>query len=306
MKNRKLLTRLQQDKWYYIFILPAVVYLIAFVYRPLYGILMAFQDYKVGDAILAFDGSVDWVGFKHFVKFFDSVFFKRIIGNTLRLSFKSLLFGCWIPLAVALLLNEIRQMAFKRTLQTVYYFPYFISTAVIVTIIMLLCGDSGPLSSLTRLLGGEGKNYLNDPDAFDTIYITSGIWQSFGYSSIIYMAGIAGINPTLYEAAKMDGANRWQRMWHITIPCLIPTFITLLILNIGSVLGSDTEKILLMYNTFTMDKADVIGTYIHKVGLINAKYSYATAVGLFTNVLSFVLVFISNKISRKLTDYSLW
>lgn len=306
LAKKSLMQRLREDKWYLLFILPAVVYLIAFVYRPMYGIIMAFQDYNIGDPILAFDGSVKWVGLKHFQDFIGSVFFKRILVNTLRLSFETLVFSCWIPLAVALLLNEIMQEAMKRTCQTIYYMPYFISTAVIVSILTLLCGSSGPISLLAQKLGGEAKNYLNDPKYFDFIYVASGLWQTFGYSSIIYMAGISGINPTLYEAAKMDGANRWQRMWHITIPALMPTFITLLIINIGSVLGSDSEKILLLYNSFTMDQADVIGTYIYRIGLVGAKYSYTTAVGLFMNILSFCLVFIANKISQKLTDYSLW
>ena len=307
MKSKKpLLTRLQQDKWYLLFILPAIVYLFVFCYRPMYGILMAFQNYQIGNPILAFDGSVEWVGLEHFETFVNSIFFKRIIINTIRLSLESLLFGCWVPMAVALLLNEIRVSWCKRTLQTVYYMPYFISTAVVVAIITLLFGASGPFSALHEAMGEGTKNYLNDSKFFDGIYVGSGIWQSFGYSSIIYMAGIAGINPNLYEAAKMDGANRWQRMWHITIPCLLPTFITLMILNIGSILGSNTEKILLMYNSFTMDQADVIGTYIHRTGLIGAQYSYTSAVGLFMNVLSFSLVFIANKISQKLTDYSLW
>lgn len=305
-KEKSFWQRLKEDKWYLLFILPAIVYLFLFCYRPMYGILMAFQNYRIGDPILSFDGSVNWVGLEHFKNFIGSIFFKRILTNTIRLSLETLVLGCWIPMGVALLLNEIRLTLMKRTLQTVYYMPYFISTAVVVSIITLLFGASGPFSSLNELINGGTKNYLNDPDYFDLIYVGSGIWQSFGYSSIIYMAGIAGINPSLYEAAKMDGANRWQRMWRITIPCLLPTFITLLILNIGSILGSNTEKILLLYNSFTMDKADVIGTYIHRTGLIGAQYSFTTAVGLFMNVVSFCMVFVANKISRKLTDYSLW
>ena len=304
--KKTLLHRLNEDKWYLLFILPAVIYLVAFVYRPMYGILMAFQNYRIGDPILAFDGSVKWVGLDHFKSFISSIFFKRILTNTVRLSLETLIFSCWIPLAVALLLNEIRLSFVRRTYQTIYYMPYFISTAVIVSIITLMCGINGPFALISSQLTGEAKNYLNDPKSFDFIYVASGIWQTFGYSSIIYMAGISGINPALYEAAKVDGANRWQRMWHVTIPALLPTFITLLILNIGSILGSDSEKILLLYNSFTMDHADVIGTYIYRIGLVGAQYSYTTAVGLFMNIMSFCMVFIANKISRKLTDYSLW
>ena len=304
--KKTFLQRLQEDKWYLLFILPAIAYLIAFVYRPMYGIVMAFQEYKIGDPFLAFDGSVEWVGFKQFIEFFNSPFFSRTLLNTLRLSLETLILGCWVPMAVALLLNEIRVSIFKRTFQTVYYMPYFISTVVVVAIVMLLCGTNGPFSLLSQSTGGSAQNYLNEPKYFDFIYVISGIWQTFGYSSILYMAAIAGINPNLYEAAMMDGANRWSRMWNITLPCLLPTFITILILNIGSILGSDSEKILLLYNSFTMDKADVIGTYIYRIGLVGSRYSYTTAVGLFMNVLSFVLVFVANKISQKLTDYSLW
>lgn len=304
--KKSFLQRLKEDKWYLIFILPAIVYLFTFCYRPMYGIVMAFQNYQVGDKILAFDGSVEWVGLTHFENFVGSIFFKRIIMNTVRLSVESLVFGCWVPMGVALLLNEIRLSLAKRTLQTVYYMPYFISTAVVVSIITFLFGSAGPFSALSELMGNGGKNYLNDADYFDLIYTGSGIWQSFGYSSIIYMAGIAGINPNLYEAAKMDGANRWQRMRKITLPCLLPTFITLLILNVGSILGSNTEKILLLYNSFTMDQADVIGTYIHRTGIVGSQYSYTTAVGLFMNIVSFCMVFIANKISQKVTNYSLW
>lgn len=306
VNKKSFLQRLNEDKWYLIFILPAIVYLFVLCYRPMYGIIMAFQNYQVGDKILAFDGSIEWVGLEHFKNFIGSIFFKRIIVNTVRLSLESLVFGCAIPMGVALLLNEIRLSLVKRTLQTVYYMPYFISTAVVVSIITLLFGSAGPFSALNELMGEGSKNYLNDASYFDLIYTGSGIWQSFGYSSIIYMAGIAGINPNLYEAAKMDGANRWQRMWRITIPCLLPTFITLLILNMGSILGSNTEKILLLYNSFTMDQADVIGTYIHRTGIVGSQYSYTTAVGLFMNIVSFCMVFIANKISKKLTDYSLW
>lgn len=306
MTGKSLSRRFREDKWYLLFILPALVYLFFFVYRAMYGLLIAFQDYKVGDSILAFDGSVKWVGIDHFKRFFSSIFFTRVMGNTLRLSLLSFVFGCWVPLAVALLLNEVRVRWAKRTFQTIYYMPYFISTVVVVSILTLLFNQNGPFSALSMLLGGEAKNYLNDPKYFDLIYVGSGIWQSFGYSSIIYMAAIAGVDPTLYEAVMVDGGNRWHRLRHVTLPYVLPTFVTLMILSIGSMIGSDSEKILLLYNSYTMDRADVIGTYVYRLGLQGSQFSYTTAVGLFINVLNFILVFVANMTSRKLTDYSLW
>ena len=283
-----------------------LVLLFFFVYRPMYGLLMAFQDYKIGMPILAFDGSVQWVGFNQFTKFFQSVFFKRVIGNTLRLSLLQLLCGCWVSMGAALLLNELRISWMKRSIQTMYYMPYFVSTVVVVSILTLLMGSSGPVSMLNVMFGGLEKNYLNDPKSFDMIYVISGIWQSFGYGSIIYLAAIAGVDPSLYEAVTVDGGNRWHRMRYVTLPYIIPTWIILMILSIGNLLRADTEKVLLLYNTYTMDRADVIGTYVYRIGLLQAQYSYTTAVGFFVSIINFGLVFGANMLSRKLTNYSLW
>jgi len=175
-----------------------------------------------------------------------------------------------------------------------------------VSILTLLFGQKGPISSLSVMLGGTAKNYLDRPEYFDMLYVGSGIWQRFGYNSIIYMAAISGVDPTLYEAVMIDGGNRWHRMRHVTLPYVLPTFIIILILSIGGLIGSDTEKVLLMYNSYTMDRADVIGTYVYRLGLLGAQFSYTTAVGLFINTINFMLVFVANWISRKLTDYSLW
>ena len=307
MKSGKALSaRLREDIWYYIFILPVVVLLFFFVYRPMYGLLIAFQEYKIGKPMLAFDGSVDWRGFDNFVRYFKSFFFQRTMTNTLRLSLLSLLCGCWVSLAAALLLNELRINWIKRAVQTMYYLPYFVSTVVVVSILTLLLSATGPVSMLSTIMGGQAKNFLNDPNAFDMTYVLSGIWQGFGYGSIIYLAAIAGVDPSLYEAVTVDGGNRWHRMRYVTLPYVIPTWVILMILSIGGLLATNTEKIILMYNTYTMDTADVIGTYVYRVGLLNAEYSYTTAVGLFVNIVNFGLVFGANTLSRKLTDYSLW
>ena len=295
-----------RDKWLLLFLLPTIVLLIMFNYIPMYGLAMAFQNYKVGGSILAFDGSVEWVGLKHFKDFVTSVFFGRVFGNTLRLSFENILFGFWVPIVFALLLNEIQVKWYKKVTQTFVYLPYFVSTVIVVSILMNMVSSEGVVNRLVMALGGQSIPFMQTPKYFDFMYIVTQIWQTFGYNSIIYLAAIASVDPTLYEAATVDGANRLHKMWHITLPAILPTAIILLILAIGGVLGANTEKILLMYSAPIYSKADVIGTYVYRIGLINAKYSYTTAVGLFANIVSFVLVFGANMISRKVTDYSLW
>ena len=305
-KKKTIWQRLSEDKWYLLFLLPLLVGLFVFSYMPMYGLVIAFQDYKIGAPFLAFDGTTEWVGFKHFMNYFQSIYFGRTIGNTLRLSLTGLFLGSWFPMVTALLLNEITIPGVKRTVQTAYYLPYFVSTAIVVSIITLMFSDTGPLALLTTVLGGTAENYLHNPDYFDVIYIGSGIWKSFGYSSIIYLAGIAGADPALYEAVVIDGGNRWHKMVHVTLPVILPTFAILTVLNVGTILGSDTEKIWLLQNTFIQERSEVIGTYIMRRGLVQSSYSFATAVGLFINVANFLLVFIANKISNKLTGWSLW
>ena len=305
-KKKSVFQRLREDFWYIIFMVPTLVLLFLFAYRPMYGLAIAFQNYSIGKPLIAFDGSVEWVGFKHFTDFFNSIFFKRIFTNTIRLSLKTIIFGQWVPLAAALLLNEIRVSWYKRVTQTLFYLPHFVSVAIVVSIMTLLANSNGPFASLSVMLGGKQVNYMAQASSFDFLYVFSNIWQSFGYGSILYLAGIAGIDPTLYEAATMDGANRFQKMIHITLPQLMPTFTILLVLAMGGILGSSTEKILLMYNTTTMERADVIGTYIYRIGLVNMKYSYTAAIGMFSNIIGFTLVFMSNKLSNRLAGYGLW
>jgi putative aldouronate transport system permease protein len=272
----------------------------------MYGLVMAFQDYSIGKPVISFDGQTKWIGFTNFQRFFQSVFFGRVLGNTLRLSILTLLWGTWVPLVVALLLNEIQVMVFKRVVQTIYYLPYFVSVVIVVSILTLLLNSNGPISAINMLLGGNSINYLNDPKYFDVIYVASEVWKNFGYGSIIYLAGIAGVDPVLYEAVMIDGGNRFHKLRHVTLPHIMPTFVILLVLSIGSLLGTNSQKILLMYNSATMNQADVIGTYVYRVGLQEARYSYTTAVGLFTNILNFILVFGANRVSRAITGFSLW
>ncbi|MEA4890573.1 MAG: ABC transporter permease subunit [Clostridiaceae bacterium] len=298
--------RLYRDRWALVMLLPTFVLLFLFCYMPIYGILIAFQDYKIGNDILALDGSTKWVGLSQFKQFINSIFFTRVFGNTLRLSVENLIFGFWVPIVFALLLNEITHVWYKRLTQTFVYLPYFVSTVIVVAMMISITGAEGAVNRILAFFGQESINMMNSAKSFDGLYVFSNIWQTFGYSSIIYIAAISSIDPTLYEAATVDGANRLHKMIHITLPGIMPTVMILLILSVGGILAANTEKILLMYNSQTMDVADVIGTYVYKTGLQNAKYSYSAAIGLFANIINFVLVFGTNMISRRTTEYSLW
>jgi len=300
------LERVYRDRWYLGFLLPAAILLILFCYMPMYGLLIAFQDYKIGAPMLAFDGSINWVGLGNFKEFFNSVFSKRVITNTLRLSIKFLIYGGWVSPVVALLLNEIRVSWVKRSLQTSYYLPYFISSAIVVSVMTMLVGAKGPIGMIPKFFGGKAVNFMNSAAAFDNLYVISGIWSGFGYSSIMYMAAISTVNVQLYEAVEIDGGNRFHRMLHVTIPAILPTFCILLILQVGGLMNSSFEKIYLMYNTYTMERADTIGTYVYRVGLQDARYSYTAAVGMFANVINFILVWGANWVSNKVTASGLW
>ena len=287
-------------------ITPTLLLLFLFTYLPIYGIIISFQDYKIGNNILSFSENIKWVGLKHFTEFFNSIFFTRVFGNTIRLSVLNLLFGFWVPIVFAILLNEVRHPLYKRLTQTFVYLPHFVSVVVVVALIMSMTGPNGFIGKLYTFFTGKSVNMINNARYFDTLYISSGIWQNFGYSAIIYIAAIASIDPTLYEAAIVDGANRFRRIIHITFPGILPTIVILLILAIGGLLNANTEKILLMKNPNTAPKAEVIGTYVYQVGLRDGRYSFTAAVGLFSNVINFVLVFCANTISRRIGGASLW
>jgi putative aldouronate transport system permease protein len=306
IKKKSLRLKLLEDKWCLAFLTPTIVLLFMFSYIPMFGLAIAFQNYQLGRPIIAFDGSVIWVGFKHFKDFLTSIFFKRVFTNTIRLSVTSLAWGFWVPIVFAILLNEIRVERYKRVVQTLVYLPHFISMVIVVALLTSLTSPTGVINGLIEALGGKTINFMREPEWFDFLYVFSGIWKSFGYSSIIYLAAIASIDQNLYEAVTIDGGNRFHRMWHITIPCIIPTIIILLILSIGNLLGASTEKILLMYNPATMDKADVIGTYVYRTGIVAMRLSYTAAVGFFINVVNFCLIVVSNLLSRKVAGHSLW
>ena len=302
----KLMARIKKDfnrgKYVYLMLLPVIIYYLVFHYWPMVGIVIAFQKYVPG---LGFFES-PWVGFKHFTDFFNSFYFWRLIKNTFLLNFWLLIFGFPAPIILALLLNEVRKSWFKRTVQTVTYIPHFISIVVIVGIIKDFTATDGLINQMRDILGSESISFLQNPEYFRTIYITSDIWQSIGWSSIIYFAALSAVDPNLYEAAEMDGAGRFRKMWHITLPAIRPTIVILLILTIGNLLSSGFEKILLLYQPLTYETADVISTYVYRKGIENSSFSFATAVGLFNTIVNFILLILANTISRKVSDNSLW
>ncbi|RAV22472.1 ABC transporter permease [Paenibacillus contaminans] len=293
----------QRDKYLLLMIAPVLFYYIVFHYVPMYGVVIAFKKFHPIKGIL---GS-DWVGFLYFKQFFQSTYFVRLIKNTLLLSMNSLFWGFPVPIIFALLLNELKDSLFKKTVQTVSYLPHFISIVVIVGMLVnFLSPLDGIINILLTKLGMEPINFMAEPGYFRTIYISSGIWQGFGWGSIIYLAAIAGINPQLYEAAEVDGASRWQRMRHITLPGLVPTIVILLILNLGNMMDVGFEKVLLMYNPQIYETADIIGTFVYRMGIENGNYSFSAAVGLFNNVVNIALLLAANYLSRKYSETSLW
>ena len=283
--------------------LPAIAYFIVFDYFPMYGILIAFKRYMPSAGIW---GS-PWVGFQWFEQFFGSIFIKRLIVNTLMISSLNLLVGFPIPIIFALLLNELRVPRFKRVVQTISYLPHFISTVVVVAIMQtLLSMQNGVVNEMIYRLGGQRINFFMEPSWFRPLYIGSGVWQSYGWSSIIYIAAIAGIDPTLYEAGAIDGTNRWHNIIYITLPGILPTIGILLILRLGQMMSVGFEKIILMYNERTYSVADVISTYTYRRGILNADYSFASAVGLFNSVINLTLLVFFNNVSKKVMEVSLW
>lgn len=295
-------TRLWQQKYMLLMILPGFLLVFIFNYMPMYGVLMAFEDYSFSRGIL---GS-KWVGFKHFITFFGNPMAFRVVKNTLTLGVYSLLWSFPAPIVFALLLNEIRGARFKKLVQTVSYFPYFISTVIVAGMLLEFCARDGMINQLRMAMGLNPITFLLDPKYFRSIFIASGIWQTTGYGTIIYLAAISNIDPTLYDVASLDGANRFQKMHHITLPAMMPTVTILLIFAVSGILGSDFQKIILLYTPQTYAVADVIGTYTYREGILGAKFEYTTAIGLFNSLVSFVLLSIANFISKRASETSLW
>lgn len=299
---RRLKLDLQRNYQAYLMVLPSIVLIFIFAYIPMYGILMAFENYRPQLGVL---GS-KWVGLYHFKDFLTSPHSLNVIRNTLFISVYSLLVGFPCPIILALLLNEVRCQAYKRTVQTISYMPYFISNVVICGMIKSFMAYDGVFNQITAMFGMAPKSFLSDPALFPSVIVFSDLWQCIGWNSIIYMAALAGIDPDLYEAAHIDGCGRLRQMWHITLPGIVPTIITLLILSIGGLLGANSGKILLLYSPLTYETGDVIGTFIYRRGLQGGDFSYSTAVGLFQTVINFLLLIFANWFSNKTTETSLW
>ena len=293
-----------QRNWeLYIIIIPVLMYFILFQYKPMYGALIAFKNYKPA---LGFLGS-PWVGLDNFTRFFTSPFFGRLVRNTLLLSFELLLFGFPAPIILALLINELKNKKFSKTAQTLLYVPHFISTVVICGIVITLTSSTGAITEvLHNFFGIKEQALLNNPSNFLPIYILTELWQTLGWNSIIYLSALSGIDQELYDAAKVDGANRWQQCLHVTLPGIAPTIVIMLILKMGKIFNVGYERVMLLYNPAIYNTADVINTYVYRKGLIDAQFSYSTAVGMFNCLVSFALVMITNKISQKVNGSGLW
>lgn len=300
--RRTVVRDLRRNKYIYLMALPVLAYYLVFHYGPMYGLLIAFKDFSPG---LGIWGS-PWIGFDHFNDFFQSHYFGRLIRNTVLINVYELLFAFPASIVLALLINEIRSSLFKRAVQTVSYLPHFISIVVVVGMMVDFLARDGLINQLLAAFGLESIPFLRQPEWFRFLYVSSGIWQGIGWGSIIYLAAISNIDPTLYEAAKMDGAGRWKQTLHITIPGILPTIVILLILSMGSMMTVGSEKVLLMYNPLTYETADVISTYVYRKGILEANYGYTTAVGLFNSVISFALIVAANGISKRVSDNKLW
>ena len=287
----------------YLLVIPVLLYYIIFCYVPLGGVSIAFLDYRPKAGIF---GS-EWVGLQHFKDLFTSSYFGRVLRNTLKISLTQLILGFPAPIVLALLINELKGKYFKRFVQTVSYLPHFVSLVIICAMVKEFVSTNGFITQLlVDLFGIKKVSLLTNADFYLPIHVISGIWATVGFGSIVFLAALSGINTELYEAAKIDGAGRFKQTLHVTLPGIAPTIIIKLILNIGSIMSLGHEKIILLYNEGIYETADVISTYVYRKGLIDAEWSFSTAVGLFNSVVNFVLVIIANKVCAKVADVSLW
>ncbi len=302
MKLKEIKRDFKINKALYLMVAPIILFFIIFHYIPMSGLVMAFQRFKPGTGVF---GS-EWVGFKHFIDFFSGIYFFRVLRNTFLISFYDLLIGFPAPIIFALLLNEVRNRVFKKWVQTISYMPYFISMVIICGLIVEFTNSTGLIAQIVSFLGGRPANYLAKPEYFRSIFVLTNVWQTIGFSSIIYLATLSSIDQGLYEAATIDGANRWRQTWHITLPGIASTIIILFIMRIGSLLSVSFEKIILLYSPTTYVTADVIASYVYRKGLVEFNYSYSTAVGLFNSVVSLILIIAANTLSKKYSETSLF
>lgn len=291
-------------KYWQLYLIVAIptVYLLVFRYIPMLGNVIAFRTYLPGGSVFG----QDWVGLRYFQMFIGDATFWQVFLNTLSIGIWTLIFTFPLPIIFALLLNEVKNRIFKKFIQTASYLPYFLSIVIIAGMILDFTSSNGFINNAIHFFGGTRILFMQDPKWFQPIYVISQVWQTLGWGSILYLAALTNIDDTLYEAAKMDGANRWQQMLHVTLPGILPTIITMLVLNVGSVLGVGFEKVLLLQNPLVYSTGDVVSTYLYRVGILSSNFSYATAIGIFVAIIGLVLVLGSNRISAKITKTSLW
>ncbi len=294
LKNWKLL----------LFILPTIVYIFIFAYIPMYGVVIAFQDFAPGDDILSLNAH--WVGFSNFTRFFNEFRFKQLFLNTFTLSILGFIVGFPLPIIIALLLNSLKSRKASNIFQRIFYAPHFISVVVMAGMLYLFFGEYGLINNIVRYLGGSGSSYFLKASAFRPLFIFSGNWQDFGWSSIIYLAALSGVDPQLHEAAVVDGASRVRRIWSIDLPAILPTIAVMLILSIGNLMSVGHEKVLLMQTGANLSVSEIIATFVYKVGIRGGEYGYATAIGLFNALVNVTLLVIANVSTRKLTGNSIW
>ena len=299
----RFLKNLRKYWQYYILLLPALAYFLIFCYGPMYGAQIAFRNFNARDGIT---GSA-WVGFAHFERFFRSPYFGSLLRNTFVISIYGLLAGFPLPILLALSLNELKGTKVKKLAQTVTYAPYFISTVVMCgMLIAFLNPNTGIINKLIAALGGEPVPFLSEAALFPSIYVWSGVWQGTGWGSVIYFAALSGVDPQLLEAATLDGATRWQKIWYVNLPALMPTIVIMLIMNCGSLLSVGYEKAFLLQNALNLETSEVISTSVYKTGLVSAQYSFSTAIGLFNSVVNLILLVTVNAVSRRIGENSLW
>jgi len=301
--RRKSLVMIKRNWLLYLVLLPAVLYIATFCYAPMYGLQIAFRNFRIADGIM---GS-EWAGLKWFERFFNTPRFWSILKNTLTISLYSLAVSFPLPIILALILNNVKNAKYKKFAQTITYMPHFISTVVLVGMMSVFFSPrSGVVNTLLGLLGIEPVYFMGSPEYFSHMYVWSGVWQTMGWNSIIYMAALAGVDPTLHEAAMIDGANKLKRVIHIDLPTIVPTMSILLIMNFGKIMSVGYEKVYLMQNDLNQSTSEIISTYVYKMGVLSQQFSYSTAIGLFNNVINFLLVIIMNRIVKKLSGSGLW
>jgi putative aldouronate transport system permease protein len=309
-KRGEFIERLRKDMGQnmgaYIMAIPVLAFYFVFAYKPMFGAAIAFKNFSPARGIFGSPWAAQY-GFKHFLDFFKSFYFGRTLKNTITISVSSIIFGFPLPIVLALLINEVKSKPFKKIVQTISYMPHFISLVVICSMVSLFTSEKAFIFQILQFFGYKGsQNLLNVKEYFVPIYVISGVWQQAGWNCIIYLAALSAIDMDLYEAARIDGAGRWRQTIHVTLPGLLPTIILLLILSVGGIMNVGYEKIILLYNNFVMENADVISSYVYRRGLVNGNWSFSTAVGLFNSIINFFLVVGTNHLSRRFTGKGLW